>query len=82
MDYIECEICNAMKCHMLCFPKDVSTPELGYCPHCAALLVWGDLVQASKLREKFVQDGISYSSLEDEDDSCLDESDSSVINLT
>lgn len=97
MDYVSCDDCNEMKSHTLCLEKEFSAPEYGSCPHCSKLLVWGDLIQASKLRDKFVQDGISYSSIDEEDmvnneEDIMDEedivdvmdedSDSSVINLT
>lgn len=71
---MSCDDCNEMKSHVACFQPTLETTEQGYCPECSKLHVWGDLLQASKLREKFVQDGVSYSSEND--------SDSSVINLT
>ncbi|KAI7896131.1 uncharacterized protein EV154DRAFT_281211 [Mucor mucedo] len=74
LDYVSCDDCDEMKSHVACFQAILETTEQGYCPECSKLHVWGDLIQASKLREKFVQDGISYST--------EDDSDSSVINLT
>ncbi|KAG2231602.1 hypothetical protein INT48_006688 [Thamnidium elegans] len=90
MDYVLCDLCNDMNSHVRCLSKDFSDqgiPVYGYCPNCAKLLVWGDLIKASKLRNKLVEDGISFDlDQEPSNDSSSNmdssDSDSSVINLT
>lgn len=79
-----------MTSHVSCLSKDFSdqgVPVYGYCPNCAKLLVWGDLIKASKLRNKLVEDGISFDLDQEpsnDSSSIMDssDSDSSVINLT
>lgn len=83
-----------MTSHTSCLSKEFSDqgiPVYGYCPNCTKLLVWGDLIKASKLRNKLVEDGISFDleeePLDQDDSSSIIESDSdsttsSVINLT
>ncbi|KAI8057470.1 hypothetical protein BDF21DRAFT_403637 [Thamnidium elegans] len=90
LDYVLCDLCNDMNSHVRCLSKDFSDqgiPVYGYCPNCAKLLVWGDLIKASKLRNKLVEDGISFDlDQEPSNDSSSNmdssDSDSSVINLT
>ncbi|GAA5799508.1 hypothetical protein HPULCUR_004924 [Helicostylum pulchrum] len=90
LDYVLCDLCNDMTSHVSCLSKDFSdqgVPVYGYCPNCAKLLVWGDLIKASKLRNKLVEDGISFDLDQEpsnDSSSIMDssDSDSSVINLT
>lgn len=63
-----------MKSHVICLAKQFTTntllPIVGDCPICRTELVWGELIQASKLRTKCaLQDkGVELSAEEEEEE--------------
>lgn len=72
--YLECLSCGVLKSHVICLAKQFTTdtllPILGDCPICSTELIWGELIQASKLRTKCaLQDkGVELSAEEEEDE--------------
>lgn len=53
--YLFCTYCNSMTSHILCLVEKFTTdmlPTHGNCPNCEKMLIWGELIQASKLRHK------------------------------
>ncbi|CAO3656681.1 unnamed protein product [Mucor hiemalis] len=72
--YLECLSCGIMQSHVLClarhFTTDAIVPILGHCPICKVELIWGELIQATKLRTRCAlkDRGVVLSAEEDEDD--------------
>ncbi|OBZ88379.1 Structure-specific endonuclease subunit SLX1 [Choanephora cucurbitarum] len=78
LDYVVCSECDSMTSHLPCLANQWTTflelfPVKGKCPNCDASLLWGDLIQAAKLKYTFNSTPESVVNDADNLDSSVDE---------